>query len=257
MVIYPVKGMGGVSVSTAEVLERGMKWDRHWMLIDGNGKFLSQRESPEMSLMKSVSGTHGLQVFFGKSSIEIPYVFQCDERTVADIWGTKVSCRLVGKEWDDYFSHLLSREVRLVCPDESTPRIKKILIPPYETSLSFADGYPFLVLGAGSVALLNTKLEQPVPHNRFRANFIINTEIPHEEDSWKRFRIGEVHFQMIKPCVRCNVITIDQATAVLSKEPLKTLSGYRKERNGVIFGMNAIALTCGNISRDDYLEVLE
>lgn len=257
IVIYPVKGTAGITIPGSEVLTRGLKWDRRWMLIDEDNRFLSQRECPEMSLIKSSFGLSGLQVAFGKSAIELPYASGSAERALADIWGTEVNCALPGKAWDDYFSDMLSRKVRLAYLDDITSRVKKLKIPPYETSVSFADGYPFLVLGTESVALLNAKLARAVSYDRFRANFLVNTETPHEEDTWKRFRIGKVDFQMIKPCVRCKVITVDQATGKLSREPLKTLAGYRKNENGVIFAMNAIALNEGEIHINDPLEVLE
>ncbi len=249
--------MKGISLAAAEVEMAGFALDRRWMLIDENNRFISQREFPKMSLISIDFDSGGLSVNLEGSSILIPYKVAGSGRVEAEVWGTWIDCLLVGEKWDIYFSNLLSKEVRLVQMDEKSVRSKELKIAPHATEVSFADGYPYLILGTKSVELLNSKLDVPLSWNRFRPNLLIDTNVAHEEDKWKKIRIGEVVFQMIKPCVRCNVITINQETADISKEPLRTLATYRREEQGVIFAVNAIALNTGEINLDDDIEILE
>jgi len=145
----------------------------------------------------------------------------------------------------------------MVMPNKET-RLKTFNKPPYKTYLSFADGYPVNTLGTKSIALLNQKLKKPIKANRFRSNLIIETNTPHEEDNWVDFKVGnQAKFRNIKPCVRCEVITIDQDLAVKGKEPLTTLATYRKYDQGVCFSSNAITLEIGEIKIGDFIQVLD
>jgi uncharacterized protein YcbX len=110
--------------------------------------------------------------------------------------------------------------------------------------VSFADGFPFLIIGQASLDALNARLvttgEAPVPMDRFRPNFVFRGGEPHAEDQWSDFRIGAVPFRGVKPCGRCVVTTIDQQTALAGKEPLRTLSKYRRDGAKVNFGQNVV-----------------
>ncbi len=103
---------------------------------------------------------------------------------------------------------------------------------------------------------LNSRLESPVPMNRFRPNLVVKGCQPFEEDTWNRIRIGNVELAVVKPCARCEVTTIDKETLERSKEPLKTLGKYRKQKLGAIFGQNVIPLNEGRIQVGMTVEVL-
>jgi uncharacterized protein YcbX len=147
-------------------------------------------------------------------------------------------------------------KVRLVKMTDISKRPKRLFVPPYKTTLSFADGYPYLILGEESMNQLNAKLEQPVRADRFRANIIVSSSIAHEEDEWKGLNAGNAQLQVIKPCARCVMITVNQQTGETGKEPLKTLAGYRQKRNKIYFGANAICTEDGIISVGDRLEMI-
>jgi uncharacterized protein YcbX len=123
--------------------------------------------------------------------------------------------------------------------------------------VSFADAYPFLIIGQSSLDDLNSRLEEKLPMNRFRPNFVFDGGEPYEEDNWKKFKIGEVIFEAVKPCSRCVTTTIDQENAAKTDEPLKTLSSYRMINNKVMFGMNLIHEGTGILRVGDEIEVLE
>ncbi|HJQ13627.1 MAG TPA: MOSC domain-containing protein, partial [Anaerolineales bacterium] len=109
------------------------------------------------------------------------------------------------------------------------------------------DGYPILLTSEEGLQDLNSRLESPVPMNRFRPNLVVRGGKPFEEDAWNRIRVGDVELAVVKPCARCEVTTIDKDTLERSKEPLKTLGKYRKQKLGAIFGQNVIPLNEGRI----------
>jgi uncharacterized protein YcbX len=159
-----------------------------------------------------------------------------------------------------WLSDWLGASVRLVHVDE---RFKRKLNPEYAVSdedhTGFADGYPILIISEESLADLNSRLDasHPLPMNRFRPNMVVKGCEPFAEDTWKRIRIGEVEMALVKPCPRCVVTTIDKDSLEKNKEPLKTLSKYRMQEGGAMFGMNVIPLGEGEIKVGMSVEILE
>ena len=126
----------------------------------------------------------------------------------------------------------------------------------FENQVSFADGFPYLVIGQASLDELNSRLENPVSINRFRPNFVVEGSLPFEEDGWADFKMGNLDFLGVKPCARCVMTTIDPETAAKGKEPLLTLASYRKRNNKIYFGQNVLAKTYGSLKVGDEVEVL-
>jgi uncharacterized protein YcbX len=251
--IYPIKSLGGISVETVQVTDRGFEYDRRWMLIDEQNRFVSQRENAVMALLQVELLVNGLKVFHkqqpGQSFI-IPFgPYHTSEITV-QIWDETASAVLVSDAADTWFSSMLEIPVRLVyMPDESHLPVN----PKHGifSLTSFSDGYPILLLSEASLEDLNTELTEPLPVNRFRPNLVIEGVDAFEEDGMKKFRIGDLIFYGVSLCPRCVVTTIDQLTAEKAKEPLKTLATYRRTGNKINFGVNVIAADTGNISIGD------
>ena len=126
-----------------------------------------------------------------------------------------------------------------------------------QDQVAFSDGYPFLLVNEASLADLNARMQEPLPVNRFRPNIVVKGTLPYVEDMWRKICIGEVPFHIVKACVRCPVTATDQATAVVGKEPLKTLATYRCAQKGVVFGQNLIHEHEGIIHLGDTVEVVE
>uniref|UniRef100_UPI003593BCFE MOSC domain-containing protein n=1 Tax=Aquiflexum sp. TaxID=1872584 RepID=UPI003593BCFE len=122
-------------------------------------------------------------------------------------------------------------------------------------SVSFADGMPYLLIGQASLDDLNSKLEHPVPMDRFRPNFVFSGGEAFEEDDWEKVKIGDAVFKITKPCARCVMTTIDQETGKKYKEPLKTLSGYRSIGGKVMFGQNMSLLEGKKIRAGDQITI--
>lgn len=259
--IYPVKSLGGFLVPSAEITDRGLKLDRRWMLVDKENNFLSQRKVNEMSLLQTEVLDESL-IIFNKlnpsKNIEIPFVSETAQLNKAVVWGDVVDVFAYGKEINEWFSEQLKTECKLVyMPDETEREVDANYADNNEIT-SLADGYPFLIIGQESLNLLNSKLEKPVPMNRFRPNFVFTGGEPHDEDTWKQFKINDIIFKPVKPSARCVITTINQDTGEQGFEPLKTLATYRRapNNNKVLFGMNLIHDGKGVVNVGDELEIL-
>lgn len=257
ILIYPIKSLPGISLSQGSIKKKGIKLDRRWMLIDENNKFISQREFSNLTQFNIELLEKEMHLFYKNESINIPYKSKSDIAHEVLIWDHKVVANEVSKKLSQWFSTVLDHNVRLVKMTKESSRIKKFLQSPWKSKVSFADGYPILIIGTASLDLLNSKLEHPIKMDRFRGNLIVNTDEPHEEDDWETIIVGSSVLQLIKPCARCQMITIDQQSGLKSVEPTKTLSSYRKFENKINFGINAICIEKGKIKKGDNIILMK
>lgn len=241
--------------------ERGLQFDRRWMLVDKNNDFLTQRKLPQMAAIKVNLNTDSLSVSNNSKSLEVPFKFSAEKIEEVQIWDSRVPAKFYGREINLWFSDILQTECRLVfMPEESKREVNQAYaVRKNQDTVSFADGYPFLLIGQSSLDDLNEKLEKPLPMNRFRPNFVIGQTKPFAEDSWKKIRIGENIFHVVKPCARCVITTVNQETGrKQGKEPLQTLASYRTKEGKILFGQNLIAEKYGGqVKVGDKVEVLE
>jgi len=240
---YPIKSLAGISLPKARIEKRGLAYDRRWMLVDRDGLFISQREIPQLALLLPGFSARDLIIRHRHESIEplaIPFHPPEGAReTEVQVWDDRCSALLVSREADEWFSEILRSQCHLVyMPDESIRPLDPAYGLAHEIA-GFADSCPLLVIGEASLADLNQRLEHPVPINRFRPNIVFSGGRPYEEESWKNFRIGDVSFRGIRPCGRCRITTINQESAEAGKEPLRTLSTYRRQGHKVLFGLYA------------------
>ncbi|HSD07348.1 MOSC domain-containing protein [Flavobacterium sp.] len=258
--VYPVKSLGGISLQSSNVTDRGLELDRRWLLVDETGLFISQREHPELALFKPEIDGDNLKITHRKLSESIAIPIHPTENVLikVTVWEDTIDAFEVSSEISDWFTKLLGFSARLVyMPDESERKVDPDYAISGEEITSFADAYPFLIIGQSSLDDLNNRLEQKVPMNRFRPNFVFTNGKAFEEDSWRNFRIGNVSFVGIKPCDRCVMTTVDQEKGVVSgKDPLKTLAQFRNFGNKVLFGQNVIGLGLGKVSVGDEIKVL-
>jgi len=255
--IYPVKSLGGIALSNALVTNRGLQYDRRWMLVDENNQFLSQRKFPQMAHFKLALLSDGLEVTHKPTSAKliIPYVPQTNERMSVIIWDDVCTGTCVNIDHDEWFSERLAFKCRLVYMDDDSIRPVDPKYAGPEDMTSFADAYPMLLISEASLNDLNNKLSIAVGMERFRPNIVIKGTEPYIEDKMFEFEIAGINFFGVKPCARCVMIGVDQETAVTSSEPLKTLSGYRKSNNKIYFGQNLIHNGKGLINIGDELNI--
>ena len=248
--IYPIKSLGGVSVDSAFAEARGLKYDRRFLLVDENAMFMTQRDFPRLAFLKLSFDENGFKVLHTQNNFHtiIPFESDSKENISVTIWDDVCSAVRVSKELDNWFSTAINKKCSLVyMPDDEKRIVEKKYINDKHI-VSFADAYPFLIIGQSSLDDLNKRLDKPIPMNRFRTNFVFTGGKPHEEDNWKDFKIGDLVFEAVKPCARCVITTTNQDTAERSNEPLKTLSEYRKINNKVMFGMNLVCKQTGSVS---------
>lgn len=259
--IYPVKSLKGISLEDSSVEDRGLQFDRRWMLIDENNQFLTQREFPRMALIEVSVDAESLTVSANGGSLRIAFDALTEKTASAKIWSSRVKSSVYKDEINQWFSDVLQTNCRLVAMPANVKRKVNpfYAVRKFRDTVSYADGYPFLLIGENSLNDLNEKLENPVPMNRFRPNFVVSETDAFAEDNWKKIKIGETIFHVVKPCARCVITTIDQQTGAKDgKEPLRTLAKYRTKNGKVLFGQNLIAEKAGGFVKvGDKVEVLE
>ena len=247
--IYPVKSLDGYSPTAAIVEKRGLQHDRRWMLTDTEGVFMTQRTNGKMALLQATVEDNVLIIREKQNhnnSIEI-YIDAVLTKSNGEvnsinvqIWDDTVKAIRVSEEADTWLSSFLGKKCHLVTMPDTTDRRVDEAYNTGKDVVSFADGYPFLIIGEASMQELNTRLDTPLSIRRFRANFIFSGGEPFQEDDFKAFKIGDIDFIGVKNCARCVLITRDPDTGEKGKEPLQTLSTYRQQGIKTLFGQNVI-----------------
>ena len=251
--IYPVKSLKGIELDESVVTEKGLLYDRHWMIVNPKGMFITQRQFPQMALLSTHINNDYLVIANQQSgqSIEVPLVpTKPLPKCEATVWKNK--CQVL-QECDDvgrWLSEQLKTPwpVRLVRMAEGFTRqvdqSEKFGVGDHFVETQFADGVPFLVANQASLDELNRHLEMPVPMNRFRPNMVIEGLEPFEEHKIKSLVNESIRFDLRYPCERCIVTTVDQklGTKHPLQEPLKTLiklNPMPNNNNAAAFAENA------------------
>lgn len=268
--LYPVKSLRGLAVPSGSIDALGFEGDRRFLVIGPNDEMLTQRASPRMAQISTALSDHALILSAaGHGSISVPRhsaPFPPPSRISVSVWRSKNlladDCGPEAAAWLSSFLHLSCRLVRIgesfrrpvlykpayapAASSPDAPRVENRLVS--SDLVTFADGYPFLIISEASLAQLNDRLvargEEPVPMDRFRPNLVISGCEPFAEDTWPRLRIGNVVFRAAGPCSRCAITTTDQLTGARSgPEPLRTLAAFRRDAadpGDVNFGQNLV-----------------
>ncbi len=262
--IYPMKAARAVDLEESLVEPWGLAGDRRWLLVDEDGRFVSQREEPSLArvVVTPLTGTISVtSAGFPSRQIAAPTAGDGANMLKVTVWGSTVLAAAAGPEGDAWFSAYLGRPVRLVYLDDPTRRPVDPKFGRDGDVVSFADGYPLLLTSTASLAELGRWLSedggQPVPMTRFRPSAVVTGAPPWAEDHWRRIRIGAVEFRVVKPCGRCVVTTTDQITGEVGSQPLKMLGRRRRFGKQLVFGQNMIPESPGLIRAGDLVEVLE
>jgi uncharacterized protein YcbX len=256
--VYPIKSCRGLEMKAVRFDHLGPPYDRRFMLVDEDGRFLTQRELPRLALVEPRLGPTSLQVSAPLMPMLKVAMTQRDAKRIkASIWKHHGEAEDAGENAAAWFSQFLERKCRLVRLPDDAPREVDPAYTRAPALVGFADGFPVLLLSEASLEDLNGRLQAKVPMNRFRPNVVVKDCEAFAEDTWKRIRIGEVALDVVKPCGRCTTVTVDQRTGVSDKEPLATLSSYRTRDNHVLFGQNCVHESPGSIRVGDEVEILE
>lgn len=260
---YPVKSCAGIRHERVELVERGPRYDRQWMVVDAANRFLTQREFPRMALVQTALAEDALILTApDMPPLEVPLAEHDGQIREVVVWKDTCQAIDVGEVAARWFTAALQAEVRLVRMRDSFDRLTSAEYTDVPGTVSFVDGYPLLFISEASLEDLNTRLaargKAPVIMDRFRPNVVVAGCEPYAEDTWKQISIGDIRFDVVKPCARCAIPSVDQARGVApdAKEPLATLATYRRgKNNGVMFGQNVLHRVCGFIQVGDSIAV--
>ena len=229
--------------------------DRVWMVAGLDGGFLSQRGHPELARVTTrLDGNRLLLDCPGRSTLQVPLDVSTGAERSVTIWKDTCKGMTAGPAAAEWFSSLLETPCELVRQSDSGARQVDLRYAEPDDRVAFADGFPFLLISQASVDDLNSRLDEGVPVDRFRANIIVDGCAPHAEDGWSTVTIGEVDFRVAKPCARCVVITTDQLDGTRSAEPLRTLASYRTINGKVLFGQNLVHRGPGTLRVGDKVQ---
>ncbi|HMW39576.1 MAG: MOSC domain-containing protein [Saprospiraceae bacterium] len=243
---FPIKSLGPLTHHRAILEKEGIRWDRHWMLVDEEGNFISQRKYPNLNLLKVSELENDFMVMDPENNfVLIPKTLQQGHtepvRFSVNLWSSTFEAEIWSTHATQWLSEYLDHRVILVAriPDH------RIRTSPYHGkpfSVSFVDGYPIHLISQASVEKVSEWCGESIDPIQFRPNFVLRDTEAFEEDHLKAFTIDGQRFEILKPCDRCVMTTIKPNQSSITKEPLSTLSKKRRDGNQVNFGMYAIPL---------------
>ncbi|MDH5601741.1 MAG: MOSC domain-containing protein [Gammaproteobacteria bacterium] len=257
LLTYPVKSCRGIELQSTMVEDFGLKDDRRWMVVDENGMMLTQRKLSAMCLINTVLTETGIMLSaltMEPLQVTIPGpVNTCKVK----VWDDECYSYDAGDEAAKWLSRFLGVTCRLVYFPADEIRQVDLNFANKGDKTAFSDGFPLLLISQASLEDLNSRLYSPVSMNRFRPNIVVQGCQPYEEDSWKKIKIGDILYHLVKPCSRCVIPSINPETAEREDELTKTLIGYRKRDNKIFFGQNVIAQASGQVDVGMRIEVIE
>jgi uncharacterized protein len=258
--VYPVKGAAGISLGQADLDAFGIRHDRRWMIVaEGDGGFITQRNHPRLALLGTGLEEEALVLRSpGAGELRLPLEAPPGPRRRVRVWEDEVEAVDAGDGAAALVSAHLAVAARLLyMPGDSFRQADLDYARPGDR-VSFADGFPLLLISRQSLDELNRRLAEPVSMLRFRPNVVVDgAGQPHAEDRWRVVQLGAVECDVVKPCARCTVTTVDQATGVAGKEPLRTMADYRRWNGKVWFGQNVVHRSAGTLHVGDAVRVVE
>lgn len=257
--VYPVKSCAALSPGDVTIESRGIVGDRRWMIVDAQAKFITARQYPRLILIRAVPERGGLCL--EAPGMPLLHLREPEDvpRVRAMVWRSVVQPMPAQADAAQWISAYLGFEANFVHMDAACRRNVSREYGKAGDQVSFADGYPLMLISQTALDALNERLAAPVPMLRFRPNLVVSGTAAHAEDGWKRVRIGAVEFDVVKPCTRCVMVTVDVEHGAFDAEgePLRTLRTYRRTPLGINFGQNLIPRVMGCVRLGDAVEVLE
>lgn len=256
--IYPVKSLGPVVLDSVQIGAFGPYMDRRFMLVDESGKFYTQRQDARLSQFKVELQPDSLKVIAPDDEMcAIPFADIAAKPCLAvQVWDDTVLACVLPAEVDAWFSRKLGKNLRLVFIPDDAQRQVDLQYARTGDVTSFNDGFPALLLSEASVAALQADAGFALSPLRFRPNILISGCDAFAEDGWRQIKVGEVLFDVVKPCSRCVIPTIDPATGLRQSEVMAALLKQRKKDNKVYLGQNLIQRSQGIVRLGDKVEII-
>jgi len=260
--VHPIKSCAPVALNEARVTARGLEHDRRWMIADGDGKFLTQRTLPELALVHlAIDGERYVVRREGQPALLLPFAHDDGGRVDVEVWGDHMRARR-HDHGSDWFSRVVGGDVQLVFMPDDTRRPVDEDYARADDIVSFADGFPLLVVNRASLETLARDAGSDVDVRRFRPNVVVAGAEPWAEDDWRVLAVGDgaarsLTLRTPKPCARCSIPGVDPETAAITKEPLRTLAKLRTRDHQALFGINAIPDGEGTLRVGDSVRSLD
>ncbi|MGY1857262.1 MOSC domain-containing protein [Modestobacter sp. SYSU DS0290] len=218
---YPVKSTAGQALSSAVVTTRGLRHDRGWAAYTDDGGVASgkrtRRFRPVVGLMAWASLAEddgGVPVLVSPDGARHPVDDPAASAALSAAFGQRLMLR----------------------PEGTVPH---------------HDESPIHLLTSSSIAALESRVDAPVDHRRFRANIIIDTGSGPAflEDDWSgaELVIGETVLQLGPAMPRC--VMVDQAQAEVGGQPkvLRSLGAH----HDAAMGLQALVSRTGTLHIGD------
>lgn len=253
LIIYPIKSAAPIPLQKMQLGARGAELDREMMVVGEKGNFLTQRQLPQLCLLRAQEKNGHWQLEApGMEKIILPPA--SENYLPTEVWGTPFEAQVYPQVVNQWLSDYLKIKCSLVRYGSATHR-------PFSHGpgeVSFVDNSPLLVISRASLAALNARLEVPIPMDRFRANIIVEGAVEFAEDQWQEVMMGKIKMNFVKECSRCIITCTDQLTGKVGAEPLRTLGKFRKRpRDGkVIFGSYYAHQNMGSLKVGDEIRPL-
>lgn len=255
---YPIKSCSGLTHHRLNLTQQGPEFDRMFMLVDDEGKFVTQRKHPVMAQIHVDVCGNQLHCWFKERSL----VTEIDEikygSISAQVWKDEVETDVFSAQTNAWFSDILGKSVRLV---RQTKSAQRFIDPDYDgkqQTVSFADGFPILLTTMASLRFINQHLDSAIDMQRFRPNLVIDgVSEPFAEDNWHVLSINGIEFELVKPCTRCVIPSIDLHSLEKQSSITKVLKQYRRTPEGIVFGQNLIHRGLGQITVGDEVRLLK
>jgi len=262
--VYPLKSSAGIQLSNSWIDELGLSFDRRFVLTDDKYQFITARTEPKICLIQaSITATGLVLTAPNMPKLVIDYLQLSERYQTVVVWNDKINAQQGNSEHHQWFSRYLNRPCQLL----HFGKLSKRNVPSTSNStnqLAFADGYPLLLISQASLDDLNKRCPTIITMNQFRPNLVIDNCDAFAEDTWQHIRIGEVEFELRKPCTRCIFTTINPETAIkdIHQEPITSLKTYRQAAEGelkgeVLFGQNLVPLNQGQIKLTDTITIIK
>ena len=196
--VYPVKSCRGIRVTQADVVRRGFARDRRWMVVDTNGRCMTQRETPALCLVGTRLLADAIELTHpDMPPLALPNALEQGPEIPVSVWSHQ-GLAVKSSEASQWLSEALKQPAALVyMPDRHERQVNPERARPGDL-VNFADGYPLLLIGEASLADLNSRLPEghaPLEMRRFRPNIVVSGSAPFAEDGWAELRIGALSFR--------------------------------------------------------------
>lgn len=252
--IHPVKSLQGIAVKEITLDKFGAEFDRRWMVVDQQGQFITQRQIAAMATLSTamldgqlqLKDSDGASLLVASASDIAQPVVVWDDTVIANDCGDEVAC---------WLSERLATPCRLVHMPKTTDRLVSPKYSGGKNTVGFADGFPLMLISQPSLDAINSRLEEPIIMARFRPNIVVEGCEAFAEDQWQGLHNDSLQLDIVKPCSRCVMPSLDPITGQRHKTLNRVLASFRRRDGEIYVGQNMVVQAGNTVAVGDLLTV--